>query len=313
MENNNSTLDFNHFFSILSETKLSFFYMVMFLLTIVLLITFAMKNVYRAEVILVPTESSGSSGGSTNEAAAQLASFAGISLNQGNGSQDKAAQALKILESREFIINFLKEYDFVHFIHDERSWNSSKNVLRLSNDYDSESNSWIRNKPTDMDTYREFINNHLKVVEDIETGFITVTIDHYSPFHANIILKSIIEGINNHMREIDLKYSTNAIEYLTAQLQLTNVSEVRNVFSTVIEDQIQTKMLANIADEYVLRILDPSRVPDRKYKPRRSAILAITFALALFTFVFVSFILFVQRKKMNLQFFPFNFSIENLD
>ena len=193
MEDNNSTLDLNHFFSILNETQLSFFYLVMFLLTIVLLITFAMKNVYRAEVILVPTESSGSSSSSTNETAAQLASFAGISLNQGNSSQDKAAQALKILESREFIINFLKEYDFVHFIHDERGWNSSKNILRLSNDYDSESNSWIRNKPTDMDTYREFINNHLKVVEDIETGFITVTIDHYSPFQQTLFLKVLLK------------------------------------------------------------------------------------------------------------------------
>ena len=164
-----------------------------------------------------------------------------------------------------------------------------------------------------MQTYREFVSNHLKIVTDPDTGFINITIDHISPDQAHSILVKIIKGLNEHMRQIDLKDSNNAIEYLTGQLQLTNISEVRRVFSNVIESQIQTKMLANISDEYVLKVIDPSRVPDRKFKPRRSAILAITFAITFISLAFVTFILFVQNKRIIFKIFPFKLSILSLD
>lgn len=313
METDKRTLDLNKFIKILFETKGLFFFALIIILLITVLYSLSLKNIYRAEALLVPTTGSSSSSSSTNETASQLASLAGISLGQGNSASDKGTQALKILESRDFIINFLKDFDLIHIIYDEKSWNSSKKVLNVSSDYDEKKGAWIRNQPSEMQTFREFTANHLKVVHDVDTGFISISVEHLSPVHASLILENIIIGINNHMREIDLAYSNNAIEYLTAQLRLTNVSEVRNVFSNVIEDQIQTKMLANISDEYILRVIDPPRVPDRKFKPRRSAILAVTFALTFFSFIFLSLILFIQNKKMHFNIFPPRINILSAD
>ncbi len=313
METDKRTLDLNKFIKILFETKELFFFALLIILSITLLYSLSLKNIYKAEALLVPTSGSSSSSPSANETASQLASLAGITIGQGNSASDKGTQALKILESRAFLINFLKNYDLIHIIYGERSWNSSKKILNVSNDYDQKKGSWIRNQPSDMQTYREFTRNHFKVVHNIESGFITISVEHYSPVHANLILENIIIGINDYMRERDLAYSDNAIEYLTAQLNLTNVSEVRNVFSNVIEDQIQTKMLANISDEYILRTIDPSRVPDRKFKPRRLAILAITFALTFFSFIFISLILFIQNKKLNYKIFPPRVNILSAD
>tara|TARA_B100000902_G_C27309175_1_gene917322 strand:- start:1103 stop:2050 length:948 start_codon:yes stop_codon:yes gene_type:complete len=312
MENENRTLDLNKFFEILFQSRNLISSVLALVLSFTLLMTLSMKNVYRAEAILVPTDESSSSS-STNNGVASLASLAGINLGQAGGFADKGTRAIKILESREFVINFLKEYDLVPEIYSEQSWNRSTRKLKLSNDFNEDKRIWIRNKPSDMQTYREFVSNHLKVVTDPDTGFINVTIDHISPDQAHLILVKIIKGLNEHMRQIDLKDSNNAIEYLTGQLQLTNISEVRRVFSNVIESQIQTKMLANISDEYVLKVIDPSRVPDRKFKPRRSAILAITFAITFISLAFVTFILFVQNKRILFKIFPFELSILSLD
>ena len=312
MENENRTLDLNKFFEILFQSRNLISSVLALVLSFTLLMTLSMKNVYRAEAILVPTDESSSSS-STNNGVASLASLAVINLGQAGGFADKGTRAIKILESREFVINFLKEYDLVPEIYSEQSWNRSTRKLKLSNDFNEDKRIWIRNKPSDMQTYREFVSNHLKVVTDPDTGFINVTIDHISPDQAHLILVKIIKGLNEHMRQIDLKDSNNAIEYLTGQLQLTNISEVRRVFSNVIESQIQTKMLANISDEYVLKVIDPSRVPDRKFKPRRSAILAITFAITFISLAFVTFILFVQNKRILFKIFPFELSILSLD
>ncbi len=311
MKTDNQSIDFNNFVEILFKSRDFIFSVLTIVLSLTLIMTLSMENVYRAEAILIPADKSSSSA-SQNEGVASLASMAGINLVQGGGYADKGARAIKILESREFIINFLKRYDLVPEIYSEQSWNNSSRKLKLSNDFDEDKRSWVRNKPSDMQTYREFVRNHLKIVSEPDSGFITITIDHISPDHAHIILENIIQGINEHMRQIDLRDSNNAIEYLTQQLQLTNISEVRRVFSNVIESQIQTKMLANISDEYVLKVIDPSRVPDRKFKPRRTAILAITFALTLISLIFIKFILFVQKKRIVFTIFPFKLSIQSI-
>ena len=203
MEIDKRTLDLNKFIKILFDTRLLFFCIIFIILSVTLLYSLSLKDIYRAEALLVPTTGSTSSS-SNNETASQLASLAGISLGQGNSASDKGTQALKILESREFIINFLKDFDLIHIIYDERSWNSSKKILNVSSDYDEKTGAWIRNQPSDMQTFREFTGNHLKVVHNDESGFISISVEHLSPVYANLILESIIIGINNHMREIDL-------------------------------------------------------------------------------------------------------------
>ena len=176
METDKRTLDLNKFIKILFETKELFFFALFIILSITLLYSLSLKNIYKAEALLVPTSGSSSSSPSANETASQLASLAGITIGQGNSASDKGTQALKILESRAFLINFLKNYDLIHIIYGERSWNSSKKILNVSNDYDQKKGSWIRNQPSDMQTYREFTRNHFKVVHNIESGFITISV-----------------------------------------------------------------------------------------------------------------------------------------
>ena len=60
---------------------------------------------------------------------------------------------------------------------------------------------WIRNQPSAIHTIREFTGNHLKVVHDVDSGFISISVEHLSLIMQRLILENIIIGINNHMRE----------------------------------------------------------------------------------------------------------------
>lgn len=311
MESDNRTLDLTTFFKVLIDSRSFIFIFVSIVTLFSLAYSLSMDNIYRATSILVTTQ--GTAQSSSSSPAASLASLAGISLGPGDASNDKGSQALKVLESRLFIINFLSSSDLIPEIMAEERWNSSTKTLSYSSDFDPTSRTWLRNEPREMDTYREFISNHLQVFKDIESGFISISVKHISPLHADIILRELIKGINNHMREIDLASADNAISYLTAQLQQTNINEIRNVLSNVIQDQIQTKMLANVNEEYIFRVLDPSRMPDRKFSPRRSAIIMIAFAISFFSVVFLSFIFFIQGRILKLRVYPFEIKINKLD
>ena len=312
MDDGNRNLDLTVFLKALVDSRNFIIILVSSITFIVILYSLTIDNIYRATSIVVTTEKANSQS-SSGSAAASLASLAGISLAQGDASSDKGSQALKILESRLFIINFLKTSDLIPEIMAEESWNSSSQSLKYSSDFDQSSRTWKRNEPSEMSTYREFISNHLRVVKDVDTGFISISVNHISPLHADMILKELIKGINNHMREIDLASADNAISYLTEQLQLTNINEIRNVLSNVIEDQIQTKMLANITEEYIFRVLDPSRIPDRKFSPRRSAIVMISLAISFSSVIFVSFILFIQGRLLKLRIYPLEIKINKID
>ena len=66
-----------------------------------------------------------------------------------------------------------------------------------------------------FEIYREI----LSVSEDKKTTFVSISIDHVSPFIAEQWVKTIIKSINNHMRDIDKDLAETQIKYLKESLE----------------------------------------------------------------------------------------------
>ena len=49
---------------------------------------------------------------------------------------------------------------------------------------------------------------------DIETGYLTISVEHYSPIYAKDLLNTIIDELNSLVREQDLLKSTKSLNYL---------------------------------------------------------------------------------------------------
>ena len=65
---------------------------------------------------------------------------------------------------------------------------------------------------------------------------------------------------------------TRNITYLEAQIKKTNIAEMKEVFYTIIEEQIKSKMLAEGSPDYAFVPVSPSMVPEEKSQPKRALI-----------------------------------------
>jgi uncharacterized protein involved in exopolysaccharide biosynthesis len=74
------------------------------------------------------------------------------------------------------------------------------------------------------------------------------------------------------MKKDDIDEANKSIKYLHKGLNDTSLSEMKKVFYQLIEQQEQTKMLASVREQYVLKTIDPAVVSEIKESPKRALI-----------------------------------------
>jgi LPS O-antigen subunit length determinant protein (WzzB/FepE family) len=104
---------------------------------------------------------------------------------------------------------------------------------------------------------------------------VTIELSFFSPTIAKKWLTWFVEDLNNFVREQDQQNSQNSIDYLTKQLEKTQLTNMETVFYQLIEEQTKNMMLTQVNKEYVLKTVDPSQVPDRKDQPKRALIVVL--------------------------------------
>ncbi|WP_352296898.1 Wzz/FepE/Etk N-terminal domain-containing protein [Pseudoalteromonas sp. 20-MNA-CIBAN-0454] len=253
-------------------------------------VVYAIKqpNIYRATTLLAPVSDQSGAGGLAKMAGqfGGLASLAGISL--GAGGTDKTGLALEVLQSRRFIESFIDEHQLLVPLIAAKNWNAVNNELLLDDElYNAETKTWIREvkapktaEPSTWEAYKAF-KKVLSVNTDKETGMITLAIEHHSPEIAKQWLLWLVSDINETMRDQDKLEAKNSIEYLAKKLQETQLADMKTVFYQLIEEQTKTIMLAEVAQEYVVKTIDPANAPDEKAHPKRALIVILITLLGL--------------------------------
>ena len=69
-----------------------------------------------------------------------------------------------------------------------------------------------------------------------------------------------------------MEESKQGLEYLTSELSKTPFVDIKESINALIEAQIETQMLAQINQDYILIEIEPPFVPELKSKPNRSLI-----------------------------------------
>jgi LPS O-antigen subunit length determinant protein (WzzB/FepE family) len=101
---------------------------------------------------------------------------------------------------------------------------------------------------------------------------ISLTVEYFSPYIAKQWVDQLVEAINQHMQQRKLQMVNTNIEYLEAQIEKTSIARMKEVFYTVIEEQIKNKMLAEASPEYVFVTISAAMVPEKKSQPMRALI-----------------------------------------
>ncbi|MCP3429109.1 Wzz/FepE/Etk N-terminal domain-containing protein [Opacimonas viscosa] len=245
----------------------------------VLAVVFAlsMPNIYRSEALLAPV---GADGGGMSGLASKfggLASLAGVSLPGGGG--DKTTMGIEVLKSRAFFAEFVNKYPVMVDLMAAKGWNSGSNTVLINSDvYDVDNKEWLREvdaprtpEPSVQEAHEVF-KGLLSVSQDKESSFVTISVEHFSPYVAKQWVDWLVQEINNTIREQDVAQAQRSIDYLKEQIQATQLADLQAGFFELIQSQTETIMLANASPEYLFKTLDPAVIPELKAKPKRALI-----------------------------------------
>ena len=310
VENNESKVDEEVFEFSIKELLFLFWdfkfliALIVFLMTVSsLFYAYSLRDIYRSETILAPRvgDSGGAGGmGGFSSQLGGLANLAGVNLNMG-GYAPEGVFALETLKSRRFFADYLYK-EVVVDLFAVKTWDEKgRRVEYKTGVYDPENNRWVKTgtstdtKPSVQAAYSAF-KGSLIVYEDIKTGYIKVSMDHFSPVVAREWILLITKYINEDSRLRAIEEAENAIKYLGDQRKKTSLLNLDGIFSRLIEEQTKNLMLANIKEQYVFQVVEPPVVPEGRISPQSRWILIFGFISGVLMSIFV--VLAIQSYRM---------------
>jgi uncharacterized protein involved in exopolysaccharide biosynthesis len=135
-----------------------------------------------------------------------------------------------------------------------------------------------------------FLETAIKVNPVQKDNIIQITADFKDPKVARDLVNfALIELIEYMSSEAKRVAETNK-KYLESQLDKTADPFIKTKLYTLIAQQIETSMMAEVKENFAFKIVDPPRVPDRKIKPKRTQMVIVAFTVSLFLAIFLAFV-----------------------
>ncbi|MGL1559677.1 Wzz/FepE/Etk N-terminal domain-containing protein [Vibrio parahaemolyticus] len=264
----------------------------------------SLPNIYKADALLAPAESS--NGGGLSKMAGQLGGLAALAgVNLGAEEFSQADLAVQVMKSRQFAEAFIDKHDLLIPLMAATDWDLTNNKLILDEElYNPDTAEWLREpnglrgaKPTAQEAFEVLNKQVLNVNQDKESGLYTVSVKHYSPYVAQQWVNWLIEDINKVMRERTIAETSQNLAYLNAQLQKTAVADMQSTFYKLIEEQTKSLMLAEVQEEFVFKVVDPAVVPEKKDGPKRALICILGTLLGAMFGIVVVLLRFILSKQ----------------
>lgn len=214
-----------------------------------------------------------------------LAQFAGIDLGALGGGG--ASTAVATLESRTLVEAFITKYDLVPVLY--------------ADEWDAQAKRWKASSPEDQPTtwkaVRFFMENVLTVEEDPTKGLITVRIEWTDPQAAARWSTDLVKLCDEIVRTHALADAQRNVAYLNSEIARTTIVGLQQVLYGLIQNEMQTIMLANDRDEYAFSVIDPAAVPEDESFPNRPLICVAGTIVAGFIALLVVLVRLVSRKQ----------------
>lgn len=246
-----------------------------------------LPNIYESKALLVPVSSSSGISRAIGSYAG-IAGLAGISIPS-DGDESNSTKAINKLTSLSFFEKNILTNIFLPDLMAVKSWDFKTNTLVYDKSiYNEISNSWVRDFsypekqiPSAQESFHVFTTQHLNLSKDNQTGFITLSIKHQSPFMAKQWTELVINEVNAFYREKDKLESEKSVSYLNQQIAKTNLSQIKQVIAELLQEETQKLTLIEANQFYVFDYIDPPAVMEQKSEPKRFIISILSGLLGL--------------------------------
>lgn len=238
---------------------------------ILAVISLQMRSLYHAETLIAPVHRDRLGGLSAlGSQLGGLAALAGVDVGTSGG---KEAEWFATLTSTGFARSFILSESLMPILFAER--------------WDSRTSRWREDEkqPTLEGAVKVFTRNVRTIAQDRKTGLVTVSVEWYSPQLAALWANRMVDMVNERLRTEAIRNADLSIAYLNKELAKTNVVEMQQAIYRLIENQVNSAMLANVEHEYAFRVIDPAVAPEIRVSPKRTVMTLVGGAVGLFVAV----------------------------
>jgi uncharacterized protein involved in exopolysaccharide biosynthesis len=219
-------------------------------------ISLHMRNVYRAQAVIAPTQESNSGGNSMKSALGGIAELAGVDIGAGGG---RKVESMATLMSHGFVRDFILANNLQSILYAER--------------WDPNTKNWRKGaEPPTMEMMVKRFIGRRTVDENTKSGMVTLRFDWYSPELAAQWVNGMIDLVNERMRAIDVDTAEKSVEYLNKEMAGANGVELRMAISHLMEEQVNNEMVAKVQRDYAYHFIDRAVPPQSKEGPKRTLI-----------------------------------------
>lgn len=299
----NDEVDLRELFIFIWSKKLLIVLITSIISIAVVIYALQLPNIYKAEALLSPAEQQQNNGlASLAGQFGGIANLAGVDLG-GSSSSSKTGLAIEVLKSRKFSSKFIEQHDILKDLMAVKEWDLYQNKISYDKEiFNSETQEWVREvklpfkaKPSMQEAYIK-LQEAMSVELDPDTGMIKLSVEHYSPYIAKNWVDWLVTDINEVMRIRDVDEAQKSTLFLTQQIQNTEISNMKSILFTLLEEQAKIIMFANVRTEYVFKTVDPAIVPEKKFKPRRSLICILGFLAGLLLSLFIVSVMYLSSN-----------------
>ena len=266
-----------------------------------IIVALMLPNIFQSQAMIMPAEEDNSMQGMLGQYSG-MASLAGISLP--SESSSKAQEAIARIKSFEFFSNDFLPYIKLENLMAVKKWNQASNTLIYDeSNFMPETSQWVRKVtppkliiPSSQEAYKRY-KKIMNIQEDKKTSFITLSVEHESPFVAQQWVEIIMDQIDHVMRDQDRQTAKKSIEYLNSLAPTVNYEEIKQSLSSLKQDQMKRLMMVEVNDNYIFKVLDAPIAPEVKAKPSRSLIVILSTILGVMLSVLGVLVFHYTRKS----------------
>jgi uncharacterized protein involved in exopolysaccharide biosynthesis len=217
-------------------------------------VAFSSTKMYRATTVVVIAENPTKGGmGGIGGALGELGGLAAIAGLDVTGGAAGWAEPMAVIQSREFTERFMRDLNLMPKLF-PKQWDAQAQRWK------GPPETW----PNLARGFKVFDKRIRTVTRDKISGMIKVEIEWTDPDEAATWANTLVSRLNAEMRSRAIATATASIGYLEHELATTSEVEARQAISRVMEAQINQRMLANVTDEYSVRVVDRALPPDRR-------------------------------------------------
>jgi uncharacterized protein involved in exopolysaccharide biosynthesis len=225
-------------------------------------VSFFLPKVYEARAVIQPVKKRDQGMGNMRAVAAQF----GIPTQESSNE----SEIVNLLRSNILREKTIKKYDLLPMFFDREDLEGM----------DENERTWegIRH-----------LEGALRITPSRRDDAIVLSMRDEDPETAAKVLNFALAELIEHMSSESRRVAETNRRYLESLIDKTTDPFIKANIYTLIAEQIEVAMMAEVKENFAFKVIDPPRVPDRAVRPRKTANIAFSFVASSFLGIVAAF------------------------